>query len=78
MSDRNRTNPANRRHHGLDSDRDMPELADDRGVRDSRSFSGDREDDEFGSEIAGDFVADDSDDMGMDDGLGGADGDEKP
>ena len=54
--------------------RESPEMADDRGLdRDRRSFSGDREYDELGSEMEDDLAIDDSDDMGMDDGLGGPD-----
>jgi hypothetical protein len=52
--------------------RESPDSADDRGLnRDRRSFSGDREHDELGSEMEDDFAADASDDMNMDDGLGG-------
>ena len=77
MTDRNRNASANRRpQQGADGERERPELADDRGVRDRRSFSGDREQDELGSEMEIDFAADESDDMGMDDGLGGPDRDE--
>jgi hypothetical protein len=48
--------------------------ADDRGPgleRGWRSFSGDREHDELGSEMDDDRLVEDGDDMGMDDGLGG-------
>ena len=52
--------------------RESPDTADDRGVDvDRRSFSGDREHDELGSEMEGDLALDDSDEMDMDDGLGG-------
>jgi hypothetical protein len=50
--------------------------ADDRGMgsaRERRSFSGDREHDELGSEMEDDRATEDSDDMSMDDGLGGPD-----
>jgi hypothetical protein len=52
--------------------RDSPDTADDRGVdRDRRSFSGDREYDELGSEMEDDLVVDDRNEMDMDDGFGG-------
>ena len=70
MSDRNRHEWQDR---GQQSSQ-LPEVADDRGLdRDRRSFSGDREHDELGSEMEDNRAVEDSDDMAMDDGLGGPD-----
>jgi hypothetical protein len=55
------------------SRRESPDMADDRGMtRDRRSFSGDREHDELGSEMEDDLALEDSDDLDMDDGFGGS------
>jgi hypothetical protein len=54
--------------------RDSRDMADDRGIaRDRRSFSGDREHDELGSEMEDDLAVEDRDDLAMDDGLGDPD-----
>lgn len=76
MTERNRNESPNRSHQQSSESvrRDSPEMADDRGIdRDRRSFSGDREHDELGSEMEDDLAVEDSDDMNMDDGLGGPD-----
>ena len=73
MTDRNRQESQNR---GQQQSSALPEMADDRGIdRERRSFSGDREHDELGSEMEDERVDADSDDMAMDDGLGGPDRD---
>jgi hypothetical protein len=70
MTDRNR-NETNRAHQSSTGGQGSPDRADDRGIdRDRRSFSGDREHDELGSEMEDDRAVEDRDDMGMDDGLG--------
>jgi hypothetical protein len=75
MTDRNRNRDdeqLNDQQHGEQTRREAPETADDRGIdRDRRSFSGDREQDDLGSEMEDDTALDESDDMDMDDGLGG-------
>ena len=72
MTDRNRNVNDRIQQQSSDSRRDSPEMADDRGLdRNRRSFSGDREHDELGSEMEDDLAVEDRDDMSMDDGLGG-------
>jgi hypothetical protein len=76
MTDRNHQETQNRRQQQSSDgrQREAPEMADDRGLtRDRRSFSGDREYDELGSETEDNLAHVDSDDLGMDDGLGGPD-----
>ena len=75
MTDRNRHQTQNRGQQSSESaHREAPDMADDRGLgRDRRSFSGDREHDELGSEMEDDLAVEDRDDMRMDDGLGGPD-----
>jgi hypothetical protein len=74
MTDRNR----NRDGEQIDQNspeptrRESPDTADDRGIdRDRRSFSGDRERDNLGSEMEDDLATDESDDSDMDEGTGG-------
>jgi hypothetical protein len=78
MTNRDRNTPARREQPSSDRSFDeAPDVADDRGFsRDRRSFGGDREHDELGSEMDDSFAVEDSDDMAMDDGLGGPDRDE--
>ena len=73
MTDRNRDQQQDIEQQSSESTRrETPDTADDRGVdRERRSFSGDREHDELGSEMEDDLAVDDSDEMDMDDGLGG-------
>lgn len=70
MTDRNRTETPRREHQSSSGEYPSPDIANDRA---RRSFSGDREHDELGSEMEDDRASDDSDDMAMDDGLGGPD-----
>ena len=71
MTDRNRTLTDRDQQQSSDPRRESPEMADDRGLdRNHRSFSGDREHDELGSEMEDDLAVEDRDDMSMDDGLG--------
>jgi hypothetical protein len=77
MTERNRYEQSHGQQSSDAQGRDVPEMADDRGrSRDRRSFSGDREYDELGSEMEDDVAREDNDDMSMDDGLGGPDRDE--
>jgi len=75
MTDRNRNRDQeqlNDQQRGEQTRREAPETADDRGIdRDRRGFSGDREQDDLGSEMEDDAALDESDDMELDDGLGG-------
>jgi hypothetical protein len=78
MTDRNRTLTDRDQQQSSDPRGDSPEIADDRGLdRHRRSFSGDREHDELGSEMEDDLAVEDRDDMSMDDGLGDPDRDER-
>jgi hypothetical protein len=67
-----RTRRQDQRHGPQSSDGRVPsDTADDRGLeRDRRSFSGDREHDELGSEMEDERAVEDGDDLRMDDGLG--------
>jgi len=75
MTDRNRNEiDRDQQQSSTRGHRAPADTADDRGIdRDRRSFSGDREYDELGSEMEDDLPVEDSDDMRMDDGLGGPD-----
>ena len=62
------------RQSSTNARRDARDMADDRGmVRNRRSFSGDREHDELGSEMEDERAVADRDDLSMDDGLGDPD-----
>jgi hypothetical protein len=75
MTDRNRNRDQEQLNDQQGSEqtrREAPETADDRGIdRDRRSFSGDREQDDLGSEMEDDAALDESDDVDTDDGPGG-------
>ena len=74
MTERNRNDAPDREHQSSTGGHTPPEMAHDRGRdRERRSFSGDRDHDELGSEMEDDRADADSDDMAMDDGLGGPD-----
>jgi hypothetical protein len=70
MTDRNRNEDQqpNRGQQSSDgSRRESPDMADDRGMgRDRRSFSGDREHDELGSEMEDDLAVEDSENLDED------------
>ena len=75
MTDRNRNRDQeqlNDQQGAEQTRREAPETADDRGIdRDRRSFSGDREQDDLGSEMEDNAALDESDDADMDDVAGG-------